>query len=703
MPMVETKSTRFLRRCAIALLALIVSPEGFGQELIEEIVVTAQKREQSVLEIPISVQAFPSELVNALNMRDFSEVITLVPSASEEISSTPSQRRYQVRGVAQGGNSNDPTVGYYVNDSAYFIYGQNFAPITRTFDLERIEVLRGPQSTLYGNGSMGGTVRFITRKPNLSEFDARLRAGYSDTDGGEAGDYIDAAVNIPVLEDVLALRLVGSSQNIGGYQEDVFGNEDINDAEISTYRAEVLWQLTDSLSASFLYSRDEGDSMGGRLLSELDPPIATSFPGDFNNNKQELIAATIDWKLSFASLTSTTSVIDTKLNALFNIPFPGLPDDVFRIGQANDGEALNNETRLVSTGNSRLQWLAGIYYTDSSTTDALTYNALLPDAAQDFESESISIFGEVSYSLFDGALIPLVGLRYFEDDRNTVTQPGNLGLESATFDSWNPRFNLQWIPSDQTNVYLNVAKGFRSGTFNLPTVCNFHSLDPTLGGGGLPCENRVDSDELWSYEVGTKWVSTDAQWVLEVAGYFMDWKDIRQNVPFSGLFAVYSVGDAEIKGIDFLLRYSPAAIEGLGLQLSANVNESEFTNLEPNLAAIAGTQEGDELPFAPSSTLAITVDYSRSVFGDSNVHASLGYRHIAGQRGLYGGTIVGDDRDLLNARLALSFGDFGVALFGNNLLGEDGIVFSQNPTGGSTFFTQDYPRQIGIEVNYGMQ
>jgi len=130
------------------------------------VVVTAQKREQQLQEVPLSIQAFEGAALEEANIRDLNEVITFVPGASEGIAWAAGQRTFQIRGVGVG--AGDPTVGYYLDDSAFFLFGEGFAPMGRTFDIERVEVLRGPQGTLYGNGSMGGTVRYITRARRTS-------------------------------------------------------------------------------------------------------------------------------------------------------------------------------------------------------------------------------------------------------------------------------------------------------------------------------------------------------------------------------------------------------------------------------------------------------------------------------------------------------------------------------------------------------
>ncbi len=237
-----SKSTYTDRKLAALIAALSLVPlsgsvlaqsDDADSALLEEVMVTATKREQTLQEIPLSRQAFDNASLQAAAIRDLGELMTFVPGASEMIGLTVGQRTYQIRGT--GGSSGDAPVGYYIDDSPFFTIGGGFAPIGNTFDMERVEVLRGPQSTLYGNGNMGGTVRYVTNKPNPERFEAHARGSYSWTDGGDPGWYGDAALNIPLGESV-ALRVVGSHQEVGGYTEDVFGNENQGDAMTQNFR-----------------------------------------------------------------------------------------------------------------------------------------------------------------------------------------------------------------------------------------------------------------------------------------------------------------------------------------------------------------------------------------------------------------------------------------------------------------------------------
>ena len=662
---------------------------------LEEIVVTAQKRQQAVADVPLSIQAFDGDALAQASERDFSEVINSVPGASEELSNTIGQRRYQIRGVAQalGGDS---TVGYYFDDAAFFFYGQGFAPQGRTFDMNRVEILRGPQGTLYGNSAMGGVVRFIPNAPNLSAYEGQVQAGYTTTDGGDPSYYVDGAVSMPLVDGKLGLRLVGSTEDVGGYVETVYpSKKNVNDGKIKNWRASVLYQPTDELDIKFMYMHNEADQTGGTLLRQLDPPIATGTPDDYSDNQYDLYSVTIDYDFGAAALTSNSTWIDYQQAGLYVFPFPGAPNDQLRLNVSADSQAFNNETRLVSQGDGPMQWMLGVFYSDSDLKGPQSSNmpALIPSTNQALKSQAISVFSEVSWKFLDGRLIPLVGLRYFEDDRSSRTDlvgVGTIDSGKATFDSVGPRFNLSWIPSGSALWYLNVAKGFRSGSFNNAALCN---LNPA-------CKTAVDSDELWNYEIGTKHTFAGDQLFLDSAAYYQDWKDVREGVPFYGVYQAIQVGDAEIYGLDLALAYRPSGIAGLTFELSGNWNQAEFTRLDPVVEALTGAQVGDRLPFVPKWTLTASVSDEMPVAGAWKLEAYLGFTHLEPQSGQFGSTAIGDSRDLLRARIGLTNGPIGAYLFGNNLLDENGAIYAQNPTGGVVAYTQDYPRQIGAEFRY---
>lgn len=663
-----------------------------------EVTVTAQKREQELKDVPVAVQAFEGSALQESNIRDLSELVTFVPGASESISYGAGQRTYQIRGISNS-RAGDPTTGYYLDDTAFLGVGLALAPIGRTFDVERVEVLRGPQGTLWGNGSMGGTVRYITNMPSLTTFEGSLGTAYSTTAGGDPGYYVDAAVSVPIVENKLALRLVGTYDDIGGYADmPSLGLENTNPATMEHMRANLLWAPTDRLIFRFQYATSQSDQDGSLYVSTLDPPISAQAPGDYLNFGYDLISGTIEYNFDFATLTSATGYVDAKWDLLYNIAFPWAPDGVLKFGYSTAPEFFNNETRLVSTTSGPAQWVAGVFYTDSDAIITLDTNleAIFPDSVQKTSSKAMSIFGEFSWEFMDGKLVPLVGLRYFEDDRSASASTMEEVLGPYTFDDLAPRLSLSYKPSDDSNYYFNISKGFRSGSFNTPGVCDILHRQV----GGLPCEMEVPSDELWSYEVGSKLNFAGRQVFLDTSIYYEDWLDNRQAVGYGGATQTYQIGDIAVPGIDIGLNYTPTSISGLSLELTANWNDAHFSTIDPAIAEFIPLQVGDRPPYVPEWTASAAANYVRPVTTTWVGMASLGFSHIEPQWGLFTDTIVlGDSRNLLRARIGATNGSWGIYLFGKNLLNENGAVFVEPPSEGGRSI-QDYPREVGLELTF---
>jgi outer membrane receptor protein involved in Fe transport len=685
----------------VLLLGSVQPYKSSAQDALEEIVVTAQRREQLISQVPLSMQAFTNSQLESVRIRDLSELVNFVPGASEGNSVSAGQRFYQIRGISTN-NQSDPTIGYYIDDAAFFIFGEPYAPIGRTFDIQRVEVLRGPQSTLYGNSSMGGTIRYITEPPDLDDVGALIRGGYSSTEGGDPGYYGDAMVSVPLLRDQLGLRVSGGYEKVGGYHQGATGESNTNEGKLDNIRTSLLWEPIDSVAVKFLYLYNKADQDGSATLASLDPPIATAADGDYTDRHYSLYSNTVAWDSSIGKLSTTSTWIDNRSDALFNSPIPFAPNGNLEATYATDGSAFNNETRLVSTGDGPTQWLVGTFYSNTEATQETVTNIaqIIPDTIQDLNSKALSVFGELSRAYRDRTVVPLLGLRAFDDDRDSTIS--NLGSEpdKDSFDSINPRFNLSIYPSEGAMYYGNIVKGFRSGAFNDPSACALHRLPVEQDGGGLPCEDAIDSDELWSYEIGTKLGLLESQLSLDAAVYYEDWSDVHQKIQYGGLYQDYQVGDAEIYGLDLSMGLAPASVEGLTVQATANINSAEFKQLDPTIVAATGMQDGDRLPLVPEYTLSLTGIYSWALGGGWSGQASVGYSHIAKQNGAFGTTETGDGRDLLRMRIGADNEHFGVWLFGSNLLEENGAIYVQNPARGLAFSTQDYPRQIGVEASY---
>lgn len=354
----------------------------------------------------------------------------------------------------------------------------------------------------------------------------------------------------------------------------------------------------------------------------------------------------------------------------------------------------------MSQGDSPFNWIIGGLYNNSTITSDIDVNIrglgpaipFLFVADAPLKTESFAIFGEVSYELLDGKLIPLVGLRYFNDDRSAsgaTTFGGVTTLDSDgdTFDAVSPRFNLTFKPNDDALFYANIARGFRSGTIQTGAQAQLGQLT------GVNTGVIIDEDSLWSYELGTK--LTFDRFFIDASVYYTDWSNIQIpfNTPF-GLPAVVNGGDAEIYGIDLGFNWR-TPLTGLTLQAVANFNSAEFKNVNPQLsAALATAQNGERLPGVPKNNYSIGATYSAPLSDsiDLNLYGAYSFRNR--QQDLASG-LLGGQLSNLTLRAGLETDQFRLDVFADNLTNERGPVLRT-----TTAVQAVYPRRIGVSLTF---
>lgn len=672
-----------------------------GADEREGIIVTAQRRQQFLEDVPIAMQAFSGEELEREGYRDLRDIISLVPGASEGRGNAAGIRSYQIRGVSSF--YGDSTVGYYLDEAAYVIPNRNYAPVARAFDMERVEVLRGPQGTLYGLGSMGGTIRFITTDPDLEGFGARGNLGISDTaEDGEINYYGDIALNAPIIEDVLAIRGVASYEERGGFAESPSFPGDLNETRLENYRVKLMAQPTRALVLKLGYHHNVTEDDWGQNFATLDP---AAFPASRvqgrNRQVYDMFTGYLAYDFGPILLESSTGYVDRVDDATGPIVFIGGPPGALppALTVRGESESFVQEVRAVSQLETPLDFVFGGIYQDASNLEDIVVRFGPPISAQSiYDSRSWAFFGEVSYGFLDDTLRPLIGLRYFEDDRDFFSQnrPPRPVLPpafetQATFDALSPRFNLTYEPNDAMLFYGNIAKGFRSGTFN-----NAAAVAVTNGEVGF----AVQPDEIWSYELGGKFdIGNDLY--LELVGYIYDWTDIQLNYTVAGgVQVIRNAGNVQGQGFEWVLNWRPA--QGLTLESSGNVNKTEFSSIV-NPAAFAGTPniaEGKQLATVPEFTANFGATYmAPSGIGLSDLFLNVNYSYVS-EQGDTGDPFgrLGDDHHLVRARAGLQWDSLSVYLFGENLLGDkDPIQIS------GSGITRYYPRVVGLEVSFDIR
>lgn len=675
----------------------------------EEIVVTAQKREQKLIDVPISLQAISGDTLERRGTKELTQLVDFIPGASVVSKSAPGFETIQIRGVASG-TVGDATVGYYIDDVNFSIPNLQLSPPSRLVDLERAEVIRGPQGTLYGNGAMGGLIRLITTDPNTNAFGVKAQSELSFTDGGGTNYAGDAAVNIPIATDVAALRVTGGYESLSGFGRNSTG-KNLNKTETYNIRGKLLLKPTEDIRVVLSVWKMNGKQNYGNAFV---PGSTTVLPEPFGiepfiETKATFYSGSVNWDLGGVSLQSGTSYIDHNLaiDSITPSVFFGFP-----VGIRNKSNfattSFTQELRLVSDNDSPFKYIVGGIYTIGKIRSDIDVNirglgapipflvtrSTDPDS-RPLTTKNYAFFGEISYELFDGKLIPLVGLRQFHDSRSAAGTTAYLGtpipgVSRASYNSTNPRFNLSYKPNGDTTIFFNAAKGFRSGT--IQTTAQTILAQAT---GLTRATDTIAPDSLWSYELGGKFRLADGKLLVDIAAYYTDWKNIQ--IPFGtvgGLPAVVNGGDARIKGIDLGITWV-TPLEGLSLTGIANINDAKFRNVNPALAAALPTaQNGSNLPNVPKGNFTLSANYSRRLSDAVKLNLYGAYAYRDRQQDLASG-LFSANIDLLTLRAGLEFNRFRIEAFADNLLKERGPALTT-----LTAVQPVYPRRIGVNASF---
>ncbi len=657
-------------------------PPEIGVVRLQEVVVTAQKREQRLLEVPLSVSAFTGDAIERMGATELADFLQEAPGVTI-VDSGDGNQSIVIRGI--GSVNGDATVGYYLDELPFSLINLADLPNVRTFDLERVETLRGPQGTLYGAGSMGGTVRILTRNPDLQRFEVRSSlVGSSTTDGGE-NYQVHGAVNLPLVDGRLAFRGVASYEDWSGWVDSPV-RKDVNDRRLQSYRGKLRFVPVEGLDIvlSGWFSRQEiGQSSTSlddrRTNSTNEPQIRVDY---------DLFSAVVEYKAPAFSVVSATSYIDYTQSYFANL---GLPTPVLFESPADN---FSQEIRFASSSTGPFRWTFGGIYQDL-TTDAFIG---LPAGAPFFgpsltaqSSESWAVFGEGTYAFLDGRLQATLGLRHFEDRRETVesTGLGTTGETKARFDSFSPRFNLAYRTQGGWLLYVNAAKGFRSGQTQLALPRLF---DPSLPVG-------IDAETLWSYEVGAKADLLDGRLVVEAAAYRNEWDDLQTPVtvsvtpPFVG---VINAGSASSTGFDFNVDYRP--INGLTLRLNGNINDATYDEEVSDITGVI-IRKGQRISGIAKHTLNASMSYSWPLGWTGGLAGTFGFVHLGAQynspRDSVGANSIGPGEDvtLINARVGIENDTWGLFLFGDNLTDTNHALTGKLPDA-----ARPRPRTIGLNL-----
>jgi outer membrane receptor protein involved in Fe transport len=563
--------------------------------------------------------------------------------------------------------------------------GNADVPDVRTYDLARVEVLRGPQGTLYGGGSIGGVVRILTMDPVLGEFQTKADVTGSRTNNSDdTNSAYKGAINVPLYEDKLALRVSGTKETIAGWIDNsITGESDVNDRDAETYRGKLRYAPNDDLNIVLGYSNYSSD--GGFTPSFSD--VTTNQPSNTFNTDYNISSLTIDYDFGNVQMTSATASMDYKANAVAPFIFPF---GTFFLDTVDKQRLFSQEVRFASPIEGRFYWTGGVYYRKITRTA----NGSLPpffSFGQTETSKSDAVFGEGTWRFLDNKLAATLGLRYFEDKRHQVDTVTGLPPVDGKFDAVSPRFNIAYKPNDDWMLYANAGRGFRSG-LTQAAVSIFAAAQ-----FGIVAPPSVDPETAWSYEFGAKGSAFDGRLSLEAAVYYISWKDLQltvqpdPNIPSAAF--IINAGDARSRGFEASAIFK--ATRRLTLEGGFSVIDPEYQDniASPGIAIV----KGQTIPNVPDLTWNASALYERELTASLNGFARIGIQNV-GEETSSTGLLTSASRTFTDARLGIQSAHWGAYLFCTNLTDDDtpyGAVADPNGLAGRAT-----PRTIGINLRY---
>lgn len=695
-----------------------------------EIIVTAQKRSQTLIEVPQSVSVVSGALLEQQNATSFTDYLNNVPSL-QLVQSTPGQGRLVLRGVNTGGVAS--TVAVYVDETPFgsssaLANGAILAGDFDTFDIARIEVLRGPQGTLYGASSLGGLIKFVTNEPTTAGVEGKALAGVEFTDGGDPSWRGAGMINLP-LGDTLAFRASGSYRKQGGYIDSIGTagssvESNINDFQSYGGRASLLWTpdspLTVRLSAQLQNIKADAPTIveadpatleplyGGLTLSEYVP--------SFSDVEYRLYNATLEYDLGFASLTSSTSYgqqlqsrrddVTGNLSAplagelsdlLESVGAPRIPENNAYFRQLTENRKWTQELRLASNGEGFLDWLIGGYYThekaqifqhlnlvEPGTLTPIPYPLELVKYDLDSQYEEVAGFANATLHLAPWFDVDLGGRYSYNRQRADQTSDSVLVGSSTVSDvkSSDHVFTYSVAPKikfgDRASLYVRVAKGYRPGGPN---------VIPPNAPPGTP--QTFEPDTVTSYELGFKGETADRTFAIEAAIYHIDWNDVQLYANINNFGVNVNGEGAEVDGAEIAATLRPT--DGLVTSVNLAINDAKLTGDTDPL--VVGAVAGDRLPFTPKYSVSVNADYQWGIGGDATASIGGSLRSLSRQSGsydpvylaLYGHFPRVPAYEVIDLRAGLTFGRYSINAYVKNLANVAGIAATQPYTANGYF------------------
>jgi iron complex outermembrane receptor protein len=668
---------------------------------VSEVVVTAEKREEALQNVPVSVTAVSGATLQELHAVSLEDWAGYVPGLSLGDAGAPGETFLALDGIGPIGAASE--VGVYVGDtpvgsSSSFEGANGFSMDLMPYDLQRAEVLRGPQGTLYGASTMGGLIKYVLAAPDLTHFSGQVGGDVFGVDhAGSAGGGGRGEANIPLVTDTLALRVSGYYESTPGYIDDVTTGQK-GDNALRQYggRAALLWQATPdfSMQLSAIYQNSHADNQS---FVALDTVTAQPIAGGYANinarpepytQQLQLYDLTLKWNLHWAQLTSVTSYQQFNNNTVEDLT-DYLGDLLSAYGAPANNQSdfderyglkkVTQELRLASPEAQKLEWLVGGYYTreDASNYEVINgYNAGFPNPLELVTLPSFyqeyAFFGDLTYHFTDWFDLS-GGIRYAHNNQTFVESeagsllgsspptmpvlvvPGSSSEGVVTY-SVSPELHL----TKDVMAYARIASGYQPGGPNIVIP------------GATPVPAQFSSSELTDYQVGLKSTLLDGRATLDLSAFYIDWTKIQVSVLLGDTSAIENAGKARSEGFDFSGTWSP--IHDLVLGANLTYTDAVLTQAVPSITAASGAR----LPYVPLWSGSLTADYSVPIAGPWRGFIGGGYRYIGSRYSDVQGSTsnldpqgleVGAD-NVVDLHLGARTPDLTLTLFAKNLFNE---------------------------------
>ncbi len=728
----------------------------------QDVIVTAQKRAQRLLDVPQSVTVVSGAALETQQATTFQDYLKLVPGLQLNEAQL-GQSRIILRGINAGGVAS--AVAVYVDDTPFgsstgLANGGVLAGDFDTFDIARLEVLRGPQGTLYGANSLGGLLKFVTNAPDPTKVEARVRGSVENTKGGRIGYSGNAVLNLPIVSDKLAIRASGYYRRYGGYIDSIgtalviptptAANpaatvtkpsrvaNNINPADSYGGRASLLFTPSQALSirlSAILQNIDvnapDTIEVNPFTLAELYGRTTQSqFVPQFTNTAYRLYNGTADLNLGFATLTSVTSYATLRQHlrvdetGYLNLALQGAlgtPD--FALLQTTRQTKFTQEVRLSTPSNRFFEGLVGGYYTHETGSINQAFQAYQPGTLTQVTGLPLlatvvlpSVYNE--YAGFANGTVHLgrmfdltLGGRYSHNNQRAnqtnngilvgagaapVVFPETRSSDNVFTYSVAPKINI----NNHASIYGRVAKGYRPGG---PNVL------PAGAPAGTP--RTYGPDTVTSYEAGFKGETPDRTFSIDVAAFHIDWNRIQLLAVVNGFGINANGGKAVSDGVEFTATVRPTQ----GLNLSAN---GAYTNarLKQTTSLYVGGFAGDQLPYSPKVSIGVDGSYEFVLTGETKAYFGASLRSLSRQTGTYDYgfyTTYGRQRripayEVVDLRAGLHLGRFELEAYAKNLTNALGYTYTSTtfPTpstlpNGALSAGVIRPRTAGIAITAG--